>query len=268
MQLATYAEPIMDHHAALGGIKAGWGMSGYSGFRCGEIEMGKRGPELIVRLMSGTAQRSWRRIYELADTVTRIDVQVTVDMGQDCQRFVWDYYKRASKQSAKVKGGPKVNVILGNDGGATLYCGARTSNRFGRVYAKGPQSKNNDFKNCLRFEVQYNSRMAKGVARALSNTRSENDACIARSVRFFRDRIGTIPVSTAIVTIDRCSRSRSDVHRKLIWLRESVSPSVRLLSNMGYSLEVLRALGLADGLQGPTRDFGPCGPYLVDNEGE
>lgn len=242
----------MDHQIQVGAIKRAWGLSGFSGFHAGEVEIGQRGHECIVRLMSSTAQRSWRRIYELGDTATRIDVQVTVDMGQDCQRFVWDYYKRASAMSAKRTGGPSVNVILGNDGGATVYCGARTSNRFGRVYAKGPQSGMDQFKNCLRFEVQYNSRLAKSVARSLAHTSSEADWCVARSVRFFEERIGRIPIRTAKIINDSCSRKRTDIERKLIWLRESVNSSVALLCERGLTLEVLDALGLPSG-DGPRR---------------
>jgi len=250
--LASYASGIMDHQERIGGVRKGWGMSGFTGFRCGEVEMGRRGDEMIVRLMSSTAQRSWRRIYELADTATRIDVQVTVDMGQDCQKFVWEYYKKATAMSAKQKDGPAVNVILGNDGGATVYCGARTSNRFGRVYAKGPQSKDARFENCLRFEVQYNSRMAKQVARSLAHTRSEAEWCIARSVRFFEERIGSVPIRTAKIINDSCSRKRTEIEGKLQWLRASVNSSVRLLCDRGFTLEVLDALGLPSGA-GPRR---------------
>lgn len=259
-QLAMHIGGIVAHQRSMGGLTRGWGMSGFSGYRVGEIEFGTRGDEMMVRVMSGTAQRSWRRIYELAGSVTRLDLQVTVDMGHDCQQLVWDYYRRANIKSLEKKRGPRNRVILGNDGGATLYCGDRTSTRFGRCYAKGPQTKLEAFKTCLRFEVQYNGKLAKVVSSKLYKAKVEPAFALERSVQFFQERIGRLPIRTGAVIKDTCSRTRSNVRRKLDWFREGVKPSVQNLIELGYRLEVLRALGLAQDEEGPGREYGPLGP--------
>ena len=231
-----------------GAIKRGWGMAGFSGWKVGECEFGQREDEFIVRLMSDTAANCWRKVYQLADSITRIDLQVTIDMHVDCAPLVWKYYHAANRESEKCKRGPLNRVILGNDGGATLYCGQRTSQRFGRCYAKGPQSKMSYYQTCLRFEVQYNGRMAKLVAHKIAAARSERAFAFERSSSFFRTRIGSFPVRIATIHKDTCPRKRTDVERKLEWLRDSVGPSIRLLRDLGYDKEVYAALGL----QGPV----------------
>lgn len=228
-------------------------MSGFSGFKVGDIEFATRGDEFMVRLMSGAAQRSWREVYELGSSVTRLDLQVTVEMHRDCQQLVWDYYRRANRKSLEKKRGPRNRVILGNDGGATLYCGERSSNRFGRCYAKGPQSKLAQFQTALRFELQLNGKLAKIVSTRLYSSKDERQFALDRSVSFFESRIGRVPIRTSMFINDSCSRKRSDVRQKLNWLATSVNPSVQLLIKLGYREEVLRALGLdKDGPRGAT----------------
>lgn len=243
-----HASGIIHYQKMLGSIEKGWGMAGFSGFKVGEVEYGHRDDEFIVRLMSDCASHSWRKCYELADSITRLDVQVTVEMGQPCAPLVWKYYHKANALSEKKKRGPRNRVILGNDGGATLYCGERTSQRFGRCYAKGPQTKMSYYETALRFEVQYNGRLAKLVARRLYDAKHPADFCFDRSSGFFRDRIGFFPVRTAFIGKDTCPRKRSDVRKKLDWLHDAVRPSVQMLLELGHVREVYDALGLP----GPT----------------
>lgn len=250
MLLSMHVSGIVAHQRARGNEERTWGMAGFSGFKCGQVEYGVRGDEFIVRLMSEAAALSWRRCYELADSITRLDVQTSVEMHKDCQPLVWSYYRRANRKSAKKKRGPLNHVILGNDGGATLYCGERTSNRFGRCYAKGPQSGDAWYKTVLRFEVQYNSRLAKLVSRQLARAKSPLDFAHGRAVRFFEERIGQLPVRTEHIYNDSCPREASDCDKKLLWLAKAVSPSVQFLLRSGRRDETLRALGIEVG--GPS----------------
>lgn len=260
MFLSLHTAGMVHQQKEIGGIEKPWGMAGFSGFKVGEIEQGIRGDEMMVRLMSDLAQTSWRRVYELADSVTRVDLQVTVEMYADCQDLVWDYYRRACKRSEKKKRGPNVRVWLDKDGGATLYCGDRTSARFGRVYAKGPQSRLDYYKTCLRFEVQYNGKLSKVVSRKLYSERRDSTFAVARSVQFFQDRIGQVPIRTANIVNDSCPRKRSDTEKKLAWLREAVSPSVKLLVHRGLLEDVVDALGLREVFDEACANNGPTGP--------
>lgn len=254
-QLLTHTTRIVEDQVQLGAIAKPWGMSGFTGFKVGQVELGQRGDEAIVRLMSEAAQIEWRRVYELGTSCTRLDLQVTVDMKSECQRHVFDYYKRANKISSETGKKNSNRVVLGNDGGATLYCGARTSNRFGRIYAKGPQSKMDHFKQALRFEVQFNGKLARTVVGRLHKSKVQEMFTLERAVAFFGLRIGHVPFRASFVANDSCPRSRSDCRQKLEWLKMSVKPSVQLLMNSGYSLEVMRALGLDHETAGPVREF-------------
>lgn len=246
MALGALGQELMQSEVERGSIKKGWGMSGFSGFKAGECEVGFRGEECMVRLMSDLAKNCWRSIYQTADHVTRIDLQYTLDHKSVAQPLIYKYYKQANRMSARRANGPKNNIVLGNDGGATLYCGTRWSNVFGRIYAKGPQSKDPLFETCIRYEVQYQRKLARLVARKVAGSQDPAVVAIASSDTFFGKRIQNFPKRTSSVINYCCSRKRSNLQQRLIWFSTNVKPSVQLLVSRGLLQETVDALGLSE----------------------
>jgi len=244
LALAAVGHDLFYFEEQRGNIKKGWGMSGFSGFKCGSCELGFRGNEVIVRLMSDLAQNCWRSVYQHSDSVTRIDLQYTLDHKKKVQPMIWKLYRQANRKSAERKNGPQNRITIGNDGGATLYCGSRWSNVFGRIYAKGPQSKDPYFETCARYETQWQRKLGNLVARKIATERVPADAALGSSATFFRNRIANFPRHTAIVRNYSCSRSSSTLQKRLEWLYTHVNPSVKLLVQHGQLKEALRALGL------------------------
>jgi len=96
-------------------------------------------------------------VNQASPKCTRIDLQITMPLESD-----FDSY-RLSKQLQdgrwKRRGSdPMVDVYLSGAGYDTIYVGARSSDRFWRIYVKGsPEEK------YLRFEVEYKSQRAEMV---------------------------------------------------------------------------------------------------------
>jgi len=227
-----------------GGIEKGWGLSGFSGFKVGQLEMGRRNEEFMVRLMSECAQLHWKKIYLHADALTRLDLQISVDIGCDPQPYIWKFFHEANSWSKRSRRGPKNDVVLGSDGGATLYCGKRKSNLFGRAYARGPKSKRKEDQNVVRFEVQFNKRLALLVARDLAQAKSAGDFCRDRVVQFFRNRGVHVDIPFGSSETMVLPRRRTDLHKRLLWLEQSVRKSCELLAARGELEATIRALGL------------------------
>lgn len=244
--MATWTRAVYRSELKFGGIEKGWGLSGFSGFKVGQLEFGTRNDECMIRLMSECAKLHWRDVYRKSDNVTRIDLQLTYDIREDPQPFIWNLFAHANAQSAKMKRGPKNDCVLGSDGGATLYLGKRTSNVFARCYARGPKSKLEAEANHLRFEVQFNKKLAVMVARKLASDRTGLTECVAQVVQFIKVRTGLVLESTAYVPNNCLSRRRSDCDKKLLWLERSVRKSCQQLIERGYVEDVLKALGLND----------------------
>lgn len=246
LKLAALGHDLFWFEHERGAIKRGWGMAGFTGFKAGECELGFRGKEVIVRLMSGLAQNCWRSVYQAADSVTRIDLQYTLDHKSPVQPIIEKFYE-AANESASALGGKRINrIIRGNDGGATLYCGARQSDCFGRIYAKGPQMKDKFFETCIRYEVQYQKRLAKLVSRKLAQTSNIDSLVCASTDTFFTKRIRNFPKRTRLIVNYSCSRKRTDLEQRLEWLANHVKPSVQMLRERGRLGELLDALGLTN----------------------
>lgn len=186
--LSLWAAQVYKHQKALGNLERPWGMAGFNGFACGQIQLGMRNEEYICRLSSDLAQNSWRELYQRCDNVTRFDVQVTHRNGVDVRRRIRRHYQQALRYSARMKRGPFVTLITGNDGGDTLYLGRRTSDQYARIYNKHVESKLDVFLGCVRYEVEFKNRLAMMVARQMSASGGHVPYAVARSDAFIRKR--------------------------------------------------------------------------------
>lgn len=221
-----------------------WGMHGFSGFACGSVQVGTRDDEVCVRLSSDSAQRSWRDVVQAAQNVSRIDLQVTIQVQRDVAKVI-DRYKRAARRdSVKSHNKKRVRWVQEHHGGYTLYLGNRQSNVFGRIYDKYEESKLDQFRSCVRFEAQYQSKLALWIANDLNGTNSSKPRIASYVSQFFDGRGVHLEVPYKDTARYSCSRPRSDADRNLQWLSDAVKPCVLRLMSQGLGEEVFRALGL------------------------
>jgi len=223
-----------------------WGMSGFKGWSCGHVQLGKRDDLFMCRLSGSAASRSWKNMVHLSDKVTRIDVQATVIPSCGPTKRI-TFHKRQALRFCKLHDDvPIARWIQDNRSGYTLYLGSRESNVFGRIYDKHAREKLDHFKGCVRYEVQFNSRLANSVAPVLARLDSPMPA-MAGYVRSFFEARGVTPPALEVAGLTPCvPRSRTDADRKLQWLASAVRPSVLSLIAGGRGEEVFRALGLVD----------------------
>lgn len=248
---------LFRHEADKGNKIKGWGMAGYKGWACGHVQLGKLDQRFIVRLSGDAAALSWRRIVELSDNVTRFDVQATVDVGPKVTQRIERHRRQARRFSKLWDEKPVVRRIDDNRGGYTLYLGARESNVFGRIYDKYAEKKLDHYRDCVRYEVQFNYALARLVAAGCSRVNDVMPVFASHVSQFLEARGVEPPSLDKVPATYCCPRNRSDADRKLLWLREAVRPSVMSLIALGRGEEALRALGLIDESES---DAGPLGP--------
>jgi len=227
----------------------GWAMMGYEGFKCGGVQVGQRDDSAILRLSSHMAKSYWQKAYELCDTVTRLDLEITVYDARGPRAIIRKAHKKALDYAAQFKRGPTVRLITSNDGSDTLYLGQRVSNWIGRVYAKGIESGESHFRDCVRYEVQFNKRLALRIAASIA-TGNQGSPSEPRYVAGFLAKRGLYLRHIPNHSVCRLPRTRSDLSQALEWIRKSVSPSAQLAVTSGRSTELLEALGLHVGQGG------------------
>lgn len=244
--LHSLASRLFAHESTCGNKVKPWGLSGFSGYACGPIQIGERDDELCVRASSSCANLNWKRLVALSDNCSRIDLQATVQIGPEVARRI-DTYKRAARRNS-VKHGNKRRVrwVQEHHGGYTLYLGDRLSNVFGRIYDKGVESKMDQYSGCIRFEAQYQRKLSQFVARSLEKLDSPMPAIADYVSQFFAGRGVDLDLPYRSGLTYCCVRTRSDDDRCLEWLRNAVQPSVKRLIATGKGDDCLRALGLID----------------------
>lgn len=233
------------HVEALEGFEARpWSMSGFEGFIVGGVQLGQRNDEAIVRLSGDTAQQSWRRIYALAQTVTRLDLQLTCELRSDINRRIARDTAKARSFARRHRTKATITTIRSTDGGCTTYLGKRQSEWYGRIYNKHAQTRLDEWKGCVRYEVELKHRRAMLGVRKLASARHERDGALGILSAFFSSRgVSLREFGDAEIQLC-CSRNRTDVLKKLEWLRAQVRPSIDYLRARGALNEAIDALGL------------------------
>lgn len=244
VSMADKAAQLVKYEVQSGNIRKPWGMSGFTGWKAGSIQFGKRDDELMVRLGSKLAHDNWRYFYALADNCSRIDIECTTRTDADaCRRVRW-HWKEATRYQQQRARQAFVGHYSGNDKSETLYLGRRISDVFGRIYDKGRQSGLDHYQNSVRYEIELKGNRARQTAIELFEEESESLAVSMRVAGFLRKRGVVLPRRWASYYHSGSARPACDRDRLLAWLSKTIRPSAIALASSGGIQEVLDALGL------------------------
>jgi len=234
-------------------------LKGYSGWRVGRIRFGEREGAAIIQLSGQLAADHLATLQPIADSVTRIDLAVTV-------HDPWGYYLRPRVHYAEyvkfVHDRP--NAALGHlhedtRGGSSIQIGDRSSERVLRVYNKyAEQIASNDpdgadhYSGCVRYELELKGENSEIIAARLAAD-PQRDATVQATVHEYATHHGLHPAfdRSGGQALKTGFRRRSDYDSRIRWYSKSVAPSIAVALQQGEACEVLDALGLAHLLQ-PT----------------
>lgn len=254
-RLALLGKRVLDSETRAGNERKPWGMSGYDGLKSGGCQVGERGDSTIIRLSSGVAWENWLKVYQAADSFSRLDLQVTARMDQEPKRVIAAAYRHSLQFSRSHGGSPTVSVLKCSNGTATMYLGRRQSERFARVYDKGAESSLDEYQACVRWELELKGDLCLPALRAIAASRRPMFTMASIVVTHFRDRGCHLPESWATDRALSAPRKRTEVERRLSWIQSQVRPTVEYLVSIGQRGKVLRALGL---LENASRDANPA----------
>jgi len=224
---------------------APWRQYGYEGLACGSVQFGERTDSGIVRLGGAVAWQHWREVYRLSTNVSRIDVQVTIRHSGPSTSTISAHYKAAMRARKRGLVRRAVDLYRGSDGSATVYFGKRQSERFGRIYEKGRQSRLDHYENAVRYEVEFKDVQANHIAKTLAWSTEEKALVVRLVADYFNEARAwsscvELGQSTTVDAAPRPERQSS-----IEWLRYQVAPAVTRLIEQGHLDQVVQALGLA-----------------------
>jgi len=224
-------------------------MQGYDGWGAGGCFVGEREADYLAQFSGHYADDAfWSLVRDDAHT-SRIDLRVDVKFAIMPQDVAKKGYRDAIRANSQLPAQRqrKIYIIVGSDGGSTLYVGAPSSEQRGRLYNKEVQSEDPLYARTWRYECVYRNDSAVRVCSIL-RAAGASDFGIIRSIvaTWYKDRgIRTTELGrNGTITIPLTRTIPSDVEKRLLWLKNQVAPALRFLQENGASAEMLDALGI------------------------
>ena len=235
----------MKDRVALGFEQKSLSLLGYHADSTDGLTVGTRSDGMLVRLSSEVAATRALSLLSFADSVTRVDLQVTL-FHQDP---LVDWGKRAHVQAARdprIQGlSTELRAISTLGEGQTTYIGSRSSERFFRVYDKHAETEGVYPKGTWRWEVEYKGSRAASVAARLQTEKNYAEAVrsiVVTAFKNYRVEVPCLPVPRGWT--DTGYRERTNDERRILWLEKTIGPAVRKLLERQDPAIILKALGL------------------------
>jgi hypothetical protein len=254
-------------------VKAGnrekpWGMAGYQGSCAGSVQNGQGDQGVIVRLSGEAAKDHWAKFAQTCEGCSRLDLQITVRFPCAESAIVRRLYRRLKRGSKGDGKNRTLSLYQSSNGSATIYLGQRVSENYGRIYAKGAETKLDFWKDSVRFEAEFKGDTARREMLSLLYSGNREHHVLGRVYEFFSDRgarprldgvtLGGNVLPGVLLTSQAgtgWTRSLSESKRQLQWLRDSICPTVARLLEIEGRNEVFNALGISqyveNGAAGP-----------------
>ena len=223
-----------------------FGWQGYVGETTDGISYGKRDDGAIIRLSGEMAAMHFKVAHGLADNVSRLDLQITVQDDDPERNWAEIGLIQAAKDPRLVSGLTKWSMVHSQNGGATAYLGSRISDRYYRTYNKTAQSDGAYPRTSWRYEIEWKHARAKRVADVLRSNLYSPEAVRGIMVGAFIDYRITLPAEyIELDWRDANIASESTDQRRYEWLQRCIKPTIAKMSESFTRNEILEALGMS-----------------------
>ena len=224
-------------------------MLGYRGFSAGNNFIGEREDGFFLQLTGSHAGDYFMALYEPFVRVSRLDIQVTVRFAKMPTNIARKGFHDAIRKNNTLPEARrrKIYVVLGSDGGDTLYVGSPSSEQRGRLYNKEKQSEDPSYSRMWRYECMFRNDAAKAIASEVFKGGTAFATIIQQLVSDWYDRrgISVKPITSIVVPVLPIIRTLpSDVESRLEWVRKQVAPAMRFLIEAGFRSELDELLNL------------------------
>lgn len=236
-----------------GGDVEPWRNRWYNGVKADNLRWGYRERQGYIFISTGdTVASVWRFVVPAAKSVSRVDLQVTVELEEPVVQLAQEYYL-----SLPGDGRRNYTLMQNKKGGSTLYVGSRKSPGYGRLYDKGVESGAREPGSLWRYEVENKHPRSTPLAMALlSKTANEKDdvgtynslaSAIIPHVWDWFDGKGVRPLFSQNgddELVIEIGRKVTTDEKRLEWLRTQVAPTVSYFIKKNALSELVDALGL------------------------
>lgn len=223
---------------------------GFDGWESGGCFVGSNDTTHYAQFAGKYANDAYHYLEHPKVHISRLDIQITVQYDIELIKEGRYQYAHAVHYN---KGLPeyrrrKINLYAGSDGGDTVYVGSPSSDVRGRLYNKAKQSNEQAYERSWRYEVVFRNEYAhKLFGRLISEDNETSKLILAQVVAWYAER-GIVVLDVGVErtdTITAPKQPKSDVERKLRWVKNQVVPTIRKLAALGYAEELMEVIAEA-----------------------
>lgn len=222
-----------------------WHAHGYRGWSLPGCAFGERPDGVVLRLSGRKAAENWQHACTTAENCTRLDLCTDLYFDTPVVKLAQESYVKSAHCRTSTGRPPGRRLIVSGDGGSTFYTGSRASQRMGRLYDKGVESKTLIPGKWWRWEIEFKAESAKALSAAALSAPDFEYFTTATVASFFARRCAIAPTSSENIEIYNLSPEPTSDDVLLSWLARGVRPTVaRLIERVGHE-RVTFSLGLA-----------------------
>lgn len=217
---------------------------GYFGWQSDGFFAGNREGGSIIVASGAQAHNVFRAVSGIADNISRLDVQVTVETERERPRLAlqaFEAIKTGAPARRKVK---NVSLIDTHPQGETCSIGKRRSDQYGRIYDKATEAQLGEPRTVWRYEIELKRNSALAAATGLRGSKSMESDALGLVWNWFDTR-GVAPIFTPDLLFCPQKPVVTDVPRYVLtWFEKTLSITIAKAIKRYGAVRVLEALGL------------------------
>lgn len=235
---------------ALGNTYKRRSLLGFDGWESGGCFIGSNDTMHYAQFAGKYANDAYHMLEHPKVHISRIDLQVTVQYDVELLKEGKYQYAQALRynKSLPEHRRRKVYLFAGSDGSDTIYVGAPSSDKRGRIYNKDKQSGDKMYQRSWRYESVYRNDSALSMfRRVISADTAAADVIVKEVAYFFRERgVSILGIgSDGYEGVSSPKQPATDTQRKLRWIKNQVVPTIRKLAELGYAEELMELIAEA-----------------------
>lgn len=226
-RMRSFFQHVSNEDCKLGYKTVKGGAFGFYGQRSKHALLAQKDERSMLTVSGQQAQQTFRLMRE-GDNCTRLDIQATFHVKHGTVSEVLAQIACDARSAPSVRGiRPKVKNTDGDHGTETVYIGKRQSDIFIRCYDKYEESGKEEWKDCVRLEVEIKGKTSKALWNECSS-KGYGPGYLLGVLRAILERRGielsgiewpTLPQAIPLKEITSLQRTRA-------WWAKQVAPSV------------------------------------------
>jgi hypothetical protein len=161
--MRSFFQHVSNEDSKLGYKTVKGGAFGFYGQRTKHALLAQKDERSMLTVSGQQAQQTFRLMRQ-GDNCTRLDIQVTFHVKQGSVPAILAQLAAEVRSAPAVRGiRPKVKTVEGDNGTETVYVGKRASDIYLRFYDKFEESGKEEWKDCIRLEVELKGKTSKAL---------------------------------------------------------------------------------------------------------